>query len=441
MNPRFVAIKVLEQVIAHGKSLNHCSSQINEQIPDAKDRALARELVFGVLRYYPTLTFILQRLLQKPLKPKDTDVTCLLLIGIYQLRYMRIPDHAAVNESVKLTQNLKKKWARGFANGVLRNCLREKNTFDELCEKNDPARYSHPKWLLNRIKQDWPDHWESIVEKNNQQAPMILRVNQQQCSVEDYRQKLTAINIDAELMPHAPDALRLLHACDVGVLPGFYDGLVSVQDAAAQQAVANLGLLEMGLKEKCRVLDACAAPGGKTAHILEMRPTADVQALELSEKRLPLIEETLTRLKLKAKVICADAVNVDEWWDGQLFDRILLDAPCSATGVIRRNPDIKFHRRPEDIDAVVLSQKALFDALWPLLKPGGTFLYATCSILKDENENQVQQFLARHDDAIETKLSAIGEVQCQVGVQIFPGHHDMDGFYYARINKKEKVIQ
>lgn len=434
MNPRFIAIKILEQVIAQGKSLNHSATQINVQISDAKDRALARELIFGVLRHYHALTFILSDLLKKPLKPKDMDVTCLLLIGVYQLRYMRVPDHAAVNESVKLTQKLKKKWAKGFANGVLRTCLREKETIDKLLESNESAQYSHPEWLLKKIQHDWPEDWEIIVSQNNQQAPMVLRVNRQQISVERYQKQLADINIDSTLMAQAADAILLQQACDVGVLPGFHDGLVSVQDAAAQQAATLLGLSKNNL-----VLDACAAPGGKTAHILETEPTAQVLALEISQKRLPLIDETLKRLKLNAKIQCADAANVDDWWNGEKFDRILLDAPCSATGVIRRNPDIKIHRRPDDIGAVVLSQKALLDALWPLVKEGGTLLYATCSILKDENENQIQSFLERHEDANAVALPSTLGRTCGVGIQMFPGDDDMDGFYYARMDKKTKV--
>ena len=430
MNPRLVALRILVQVIGDGKSLNQCATQISEQIDDVKDRALTREIVFGVLRYYFQLSFVLDHLLEKPLKAKDIDISCLLMMGIYQLRFMRIPDHAAVNESVKLTQKLKKKWAKGFANGVLRSCLREKDQLSELIEAQKEAKYAHPRWLLGKMQKDWPEYWQDIAEQNNLQAPMVLRVNQQKSSVEEYIQQLAEVNIAASPMVSTINGVILEQACDVNLLPGFKQGVVSVQDAAAQQAA---GLLE--LTNNCYVLDACAAPGGKTAHILEVEPEAEVLALELSHKRLELINDTLARLQLKAEVKCADASAVDEWWDGRQFDRILLDAPCSATGVIRRNPDIKIHRTFDDINAVVEAQKNLLNQLWPLLKPGGILLYATCSIIKNENEKQIQHFIDTHDNAVEKKLNVSWGRKCKVGVQLLPGDHQMDGFYYAKIIK------
>jgi len=430
MNPRLVALRVLVQVIGDGKSLNQCSIQINEQIDDAKDRSLAREMIFGVLRYYYQLSFILDHLLEKPLKAKDIDITCLVLMGIYQLRFMRIPDHAAVNESVKLIQKLKKKWAKGFANGVLRSCLREKDQLDKLIEAQDDIKYAHPKWLLGKIQKDWPEYWQEIAEQNNQHAPMVLRVNQQKSSVEEYLELLSDVKINASRMEHVVNGVLLEQACDVGLLPGFNKGLVSVQDSAAQQAAVLLTITKSDY-----VLDACAAPGGKTAHILETEPEAEVLALELSEKRLGLINDTLARLALKAEVKCADASAVDDWWDGRQFDRILLDAPCSATGVIRRNPDIKIHRTFDDIYAVVETQKKLLNQLWPLLKPGGILLYATCSIIKNENEKQTEQFIDSHSDAVEEKINVDWGRKCQVGIQVLPGDHQMDGFYYCKIKK------
>jgi len=430
VNPRLVALRILVQVIVDGKSLNQCAAQINEQIDDVKDRALAREIVFGVLRYYFQLSFVLNHLLEKPLKAKDIDISCLLMMGIYQLRFMRIPDHAAVNESVKLTQKLKKKWAKGFANGVLRSCLRETEQLNELIEAQEEAKYAHPKWLLGKMQKDWPEAWQNIANQNNLHAPMVLRVNQQKVYVDEYVQQLAALEITGSSMLDVKNGVVLEQACDVSLLPGFYQGVVSVQDAAAQQAA---DLLE--LTKKCYVLDACAAPGGKTAHIIETEPEAEVLALELSHKRLELISDTLARLQLKAEVKCADASVVDEWWDGRQFDRILLDAPCSATGVIRRNPDIKVHRTFDDINAVVETQAKLLDQLWPLLKPGGILLYATCSIIKNENENQIQHFIDTHDDATEKELNVSWGRKCKVGVQLLPGDHQMDGFYYAKIIK------
>jgi 16S rRNA (cytosine967-C5)-methyltransferase len=351
-------------------------------------------------------------------------------MGIYQLRFMRIPDHAAVNESVKLTQKLKKKWAKGFVNGVLRSCSREEQKFDQKIAEREEANYAHPQWLLKKLQEDWPDDWSQIAIQNNQQAPMVLRVNQQKSTVDDYIQRLSERKINALPLDYAENAVLLQQACDVNMLPGFEQGVVSVQDSAAQQAAMLLDL-----NENCYVLDACAAPGGKTAHILETKPSVKMLALDLSDKRVELIKDTLARLTLKAEVRSADAQRVEDWWDGRMFDRILLDAPCSATGVIRRNPDIKIHRSAKDIEAVVNAQKTLLDRLWPLLKPGGILLYATCSILKDENENQIQQFLDKYDDATEVKLNVAWGKKCKAGVQVLPGDHQMDGFYYAKIKK------
>ncbi|HFE37612.1 MAG TPA: 16S rRNA (cytosine(967)-C(5))-methyltransferase RsmB [Gammaproteobacteria bacterium] len=264
------------------------------------------------------------------------------------------------------------------------------------------------------------------------QAPMVLRVNQQKISCDKYLQRLTECDIAADRLSHAADGVVLKQAVDVHLLPGFDDGLVSVQDAAAQQAAALLGH-----SKHSYVLDACAAPGGKTAHLLETQPDAKVLALDVSEGRLLLIKDTLTRLSLFADVKCADAAVLDDWWDGRKFDSILLDAPCSATGVIRRNPDIKIHRRLKDIHGIIVEQRRLLEQLWQTLKPGGHLLYATCSILKDENENQIRKFLDSHNDAVEQEINTAWGRKCKAGVQVLPGDQLMDGFYYARLEKTQ----
>ncbi len=430
MNPRLLATRILQQVIFQGKSLNSCIAQFTQHIDEPKDRAMSRELVSGVLRFYERLDFLLSELLKKPLKEKDSDVYCLLLVGLYQIYYMRVPDHAAVSETVRLTQKLKKGWAKGFLNGVLRQSIRDKDALLSKIEQEEEAKFSHPQWLIDKIKTDWPADHVSIFEQNLLHAPMVLRVNQQIQSTEKYLDRLNVKSMGGECLAFSNEAIRLEKSCDVMMLPGFKQGEVSVQDQAAQLAA---GLLD--LQAGFRVLDACAAPGGKTAHMLETEPKINVLALDVSEDRLLRVEDTLQRLKLKAKTCAADAVQIDEWWDGELFDRILLDAPCSAIGVIRRNPDIKIHRNAEDIPQLVGNQRKLLEALWLTLKPGGILLYATCSVLKDENENQVDSFLRSHLDALEVKINQDWGRDGKCGKQILPGENGMDGFYYARIQK------
>jgi len=438
MNPRLLATRILQQVIFQGKSLNSCIAQFAKHIDAPKDRAMSRELVSGVLRYYERLDYLLSQLLKKPLKEKDSDVYCLLLVGLYQIFFMRVPDHAAVSETVKLTQKLKKVWAKGFLNGVLRQSIRGKETLLAGLSSDNEANFSHPDWLIKKIKADWPDNYQSIFEENLRHAPMTLRVNRQRQSSENYLGRLAEKSIAGKRLDFSHEAITLEKACDVTHLPGFKQGEVSVQDEAAQLAA---GLLD--LKPGLNVLDACAAPGGKTAHMLETEPGINVLALDVSDERLKRVDETLSRLKLKAQTCAADALDVERWWNakgsgkwgGKLFDRILLDAPCSAIGVIRRNPDIKIHRNAEDILQLVENQRKLLNVLWPTLKPGGILLYATCSVLKDENENQVADFMVSHADAVELKIDVKWGKNAKFGRQILPGENGMDGFYYARIQK------
>ena len=436
MNARLVALRVLLQVLNDGKSLNACSALINASIEEPKDRAFARELSFGVLRWHPQLMFILSQLISKPLKAKDQDIVCLLLMGFYQILFLRVPDHAAVSETVKLTQKLKKGWAKNLVNGVLRELLRERENIQIKIESDLVAKYAHPLWFIHLIQKDWPEQWEIILASNNEQAPMTLRVNQQKYPTIEYQTLLLDRGFNSSISSFSPNALVLEKPCDVSLLPGFDAGAVSVQDLAAQQAAYLLELPKQGC-----VLDACAAPGGKTAHILEVEPSSRVVALDISEDRTKLIQQTLDRLGFEAQLVCADAGDTASWWDGELFDRILLDAPCSATGVIRRNPDIKIHRTLEDVQQVVHNQKKLLEALWPLLKPGGIFLYATCSVLKDENVTQILSFLSANDDAVELNIESDWGNKEAAGKQILPGANGMDGFYYARIQKVDKDDQ
>ncbi len=426
MNVRAAAAKVIYQVVDQGQSLSNALPAAQQTIRD-RDHALLQEICYGVLRWLPRLESVTNQLMDKPLKGKQRVFHHLILVGLYQLGYMRIPAHAAVAETVNATKNLKKPQLRGLINAILRNYQRQQEELDAKAQGNDAGRYGHPGWLLKLLKQSYPEQFESIVDANNTKAPMWLRVNRRHHSRDEYRELLNQAGIDTDIHPEAQDALRLHSPCDVSKLPGFADGWVSVQDAAAQLSVEYLTPQAGEL-----ILDCCAAPGGKTAHIMERQQDTQVVAIDCDEQRLSRVHENLKRLNLNAKVLCADARYPEKWWQGEQFDRILLDAPCSATGVIRRHPDIKWLRRAEDIDALAQLQAEIVDAMWQQLKPGGTLVYATCSITPQENSEQVKAFLSRTTDA-----ELIGSDAEQPGRQILPGEHDMDGFYYAVIRKAQ----
>ncbi|MEN8169189.1 MAG: 16S rRNA (cytosine(967)-C(5))-methyltransferase RsmB [Pseudomonadota bacterium] len=427
--PRHSAVSVLVRVSTEGQSLSSLLPHSFVPLPSER-RALAQELCYGTLRWWHRLDVLLGRLLDKPLRNKDADVHCLLLCGLYQLEYMDIPPHAAVSETVAVTAALKKGWAKGLVNAVLRRYQREREELNKKLSGHPEARYAHPRWLIDALTLAWPEDWQAILGANNERPPMTLRNARNHQSCEAYLGELKAAGIEATTNPHAPDALTLASPQDVESLPGFAQGRVSVQDAAAQLA-ANL----LGHQPGMRVLDACAAPGGKTGHILEICSDIELIALDIEEKRLKRVAENMARLNLRASLISGDAARPEAWWDGKPFDRILLDAPCSASGVIRRHPDIKLLRRPEDIDKLVTLQATILDAMWPLLKPGGMLVYATCSVLPQENTQQLQSFLARREDAREKKIAANWGVGTSVGRQILPNRDGMDGFYYACIEK------
>ncbi|KJG08768.1 16S rRNA (cytosine(967)-C(5))-methyltransferase RsmB [Photobacterium kishitanii] len=424
MNVRAAAAKVIYQVVDQGQSLSAALPLAQQDIRE-RDHALLQEICYGVLRWLPRLESITQALMEKPLTGKQRVFHHLILVGLYQLGYMRIPAHAAVAETVDATKTLKKPQLRGLINAILRSYQRQKETLDEQAISHDAGKYGHPSWLLKLLKASYPDQYAAICEANNTKAPMWLRVNSHHHDRDTYRALLDAEGIATELHPQAADALRLISPCDVTKLPGFSDGWVSVQDAAAQLAVDYLQPQAGEL-----ILDCCAAPGGKTVHIMERVPSAQVVAIDCDENRLKRVYENLERLHLSAQVLCADARYPDQWWHGEKFDRILLDAPCSATGVIRRHPDIKWLRRGEDIAALALLQAEIFDAMWLQLKPGGTLVYATCSITPQENCDQVKAFLSRTADA-----TLIDSDPASPGRQILPGEDAMDGFYYAVLTK------
>ena len=424
MNVRAAAANVLFLVVDKGHSLSSALPAAQQKVRP-RDHALLQEICFGALRYLPRLESIANELMDKPLKGKQRVFHHLILVGIYQLSFMRIPAHAAVGETVEGTKELKGPRLRGLINAVLRNYQRNQEELDAMAVSHDAGKYGHPSWLLKLLKSSYPEQWESIVEANNNKAPMWLRVNHQHHTRDEYQTLLKNENIDSTAHSEANDALRLAAPCDVTLLPGFDKGWVSVQDAAAQLSINYLTPQDGEL-----ILDCCAAPGGKTAHILERTQGCDVVAIDCDETRLKRVHENLERLKLQAKVICGDARNPQDWWQGEQFDRILLDAPCSATGVIRRHPDIKWLRRGEDIAALAELQSEILDAMWQQLKPGGTLVYATCSITPQENKEQVKAFLTRTADA-----QLEGSDAENPGRQILPGEEGMDGFYYAILKK------
>ncbi|BCL71628.1 ribosomal RNA small subunit methyltransferase B [Vibrio nigripulchritudo] len=425
MNVRAEAANVLYLVVDKGHSLSTALPAAQQNIR-FRDHALLQEICYGALRYLPRLETIANNLMDKPLKGKQRVFHHLILVGIYQLSFMRIPAHAAVGETVEGTKALKGPRLRGLINAVLRNYQRNQEELDQAAVSHNAGKYAHPSWLLKLLQDAYPEQWETIVEANNQKAPMWLRVNHQHHSRDEYLELLKNENIDASTHSEAVDAIKLASPKDVASLPGFEKGWVSVQDAAAQ---LSFNYLEP--KDGELILDCCAAPGGKTAHILERTTNSDVVAIDCDENRLKRVHENLKRLNLQAKVVCGDARNPQEWWQGEQFDRILLDAPCSATGVIRRHPDIKWLRRADDIEALAELQSEILDAMWQQLKPGGTLVYATCSITPQENKHQVIQFLERTDSA-----QLVGSELDNPGRQILPGEEDMDGFYYAVLTKK-----
>ncbi|HBO2412496.1 TPA: 16S rRNA (cytosine(967)-C(5))-methyltransferase RsmB [Pseudomonas aeruginosa] len=430
MNPRLAACQALAAVLAGRASLSGAlPPQLDKVAP--RDRGLTQELAFGAARWQPRLQALAARLLQKPFKAADTDIHALLLIGLYQLLYTRIPPHAAIGETVGCADKLKKGWAKGVLNAVLRRAQREGETLLAEVDRDPSARLGHPRWLLKALKQAWPEQLDALCAANNAHPPMTLRVNRRHGERDAYLAELAEAGIKARACDYSRDGIQLAAPRDVRELPGFAEGRVSVQDEAAQLAAE---LLESAPGQ--RVVDACCAPGGKTCHLLETQPElAEVVAVDLEESRLVRVRENLQRLGLQASLVAADARATGEWWDGKPFQRILLDAPCSATGVIRRHPDIKLARKPEDIAALAHLQGELLDALWPTLEVGGVLLYATCSVMPAENSDSIAAFLARTPGARELDLPGPWGMKQPHGRQLLPQVEGHDGFYYAKLIK------
>lgn len=421
---RAIAARAVIRVFA-GKSLDDALVTTGLE---ARDIGFAKALAYGVLREHSALAWLVAQLLSQPME-RTTPVHALLCVGLFQLRTLNTAAHAAVSATVDAVDAVGEPKARGLVNAILRRYQRESVKLEDSLPILLATRYSHPSWLVEMLHADWGKAEVEVLRANNVQAPLTLRVNRRQGTREDYLAQLAAAGIEASAVPFAPDAVRLHEARGVDEVPGFSAGLVSVQDASAQLAAELLDV-----RDGMRVLDACAAPGGKTAHLLE-QAELDLTALDVDATRLARVQDNLGRLGLAARLISADAVQVPWWHKGGDYDRILLDAPCSGTGVIRRHPDIKWLRRSEDIERLARTQLKLLRALWDTLAPGGVLLYATCSTLRAEGEGVVELFLAEQPDAIELKIDADWGEACRVGRRIAPGG-DFDGFYYARLGQR-----
>jgi len=449
---RQVAIKVITNILLQQGSLStqltrYQEDVVNEHIP------LLKELCFGVCRQYPTLNSIALSLLAHPFEEKDTDLYATLLLGLYQLDFMNTPDHAAVHETVEACRLLKKDWATKLMNAVLRRYQREGQEIISNLSNMPSVEFNQPKWLVKRFKKHWGDNLDQIIEASNTHPPMCLRVNESCISRETYQQQLLELGIKSSAGLYSSSALYLETPVRVTQLPSFEEGFVSVQDEAAQLAAHILSP-----KSGEVVLDACAAPGGKTGHLLEKgdlpsfanqsemteEPSEGIKltAVELEPWRMEKIESNLERLGYSAYLMCADAGDLDAWWEGEQFDKILLDVPCSATGVIRRNPDIKINRKPADIEELVFIQREIVSKVWKTLKPGGFMLYATCSLMPEENEQQVSHFLEHQTDAVEVPLNTLNlssslewGKEVSHGRQLFPTLESHDGFYYCLLQK------
>jgi 16S rRNA (cytosine967-C5)-methyltransferase len=426
---RVAAAQILAQILQSKGSLSSLLPSIQLKVSE-QDRPLLQELCFGTCRFYPQLSAYVECLVDKPLRAKDSDIQALLLLGLYQLLHTRIPDHAALGETVEVTRFFKKPWATNLVNGVLRKFQREKPRLDKLLAQNYAFQTNHPAWMEGVLRKNWPNHIDQIITANNEHPPFTLRINIKKISRTDYVALLQDLDINATITEFSPYGITLGKACDPRKLPLFAEGVISVQDEAAQLS-ADLLQLAPGLS----VLDACCAPGGKTGHMLEVEPSLQVTALDADERRLGRVHENLTRLGVDAKIICGDGTKTD-WCGSEQFDRILLDAPCSATGIIRRHPDIKILRTPEEIDKLNELQVRLIYNLWSLLKPGGLLVYATCSIMPKENTRIIEAFIDRQPQATVEMLDVDWGIEQVFGRQLLPSTTGHDGFYYAVLRKE-----
>jgi 16S rRNA (cytosine967-C5)-methyltransferase len=437
-NNRAIAAMAIDRVLRHGQALDGALKDVTFSGLSARDLSQVKALSFGALRWHHRNRLIIDQLLQRPLRARDKILEALLSIGLFQLEDARQPQYAAVSATVEASRHLKKSRAAGLINAALRRFQRERDSVMQTVLEDDEGRYSHPQWFIDRLRHDWPGCWREILLKMLEHPPLWIRVNTQRQTRDDYAAGLRAsTGMRATTLPGFQDALRLERPIAVGELPGFSEGLVSIQDAASQLATEMLAP-----EQDMLVLDACAAPGGKATHLLERaRGQIRLVAVDMDEDRNALLRSNLDRIGFDADVRTADVLDIDAWFNGELFDRILIDAPCSATGVIRRHPDIKFLRRAEDIPAFAERQLAMLEKLWTLLKPGGRLLYSTCSLLTEENSGVVSSFLQRCADAQEIRALSGRVLRVAAGnegpgYQLLPGPAEIDGFYYALMERR-----
>jgi 16S rRNA (cytosine967-C5)-methyltransferase len=427
------AARIVAEVLERGRSLDEL---LASETDEGSARGLKRSLCYGTLRWHLRLAAILKSLVERPPEKLQPQLRALIEVGLYQLVAADVAPHAAVSETVNATRAIGLPKAAGFVNAVLRRFQREQEAIAHAVDRDLSIRTAHPRWFVDALRRQRADVLEAVLDANNRHPPLWLRVNRARGTIEERRVALEGAGFRVESHPFAPDALRIEPAKEVRSLPGFAEGLLSVQDAAAQLAVE---LLDAQPGE--RVLDACAAPGGKTCHLLERTGgTVEVTALDVSAARLQRLRENLDRLGLEARLVTGDLSDPKSWWDGRPFDRILLDVPCSATGVIRRHPDIKLLRRDKDIPVLARRQRDLLESAWGQLKPGGTLLYASCSVLAEENERVVAGFLARHPEAEDRTAERTSAWPARLagagpGYPILPGELEMDGFYFACLRK------
>lgn len=429
-HPRSLATLICEKVIHNGTSLGEAMNDvIGEKEISSQDRGFIQVLSFGVLRWYWQLNDSLEPLLNKPIRNKERQIKYILLLGLFQLQHLRTPEHAAVSDTVKCCQELGKSWAKNLVNACLRNYLRQTE------KMTNPAylhHRSHPNWIDHAITAAWPEQAEKIFSANNTAGPLCLRVNNKKSSRKEYLNLLEQENIKAEIDPYSTIGIRVENSISVHQLPHFEQGWVSVQDTASQM-IADI----LSIKSGQRVLDACAAPGGKTSLLIENSPNdITMHAVDIGGSRNVKLTNTLERLTLKATIIEGDASKPEQWWDNKPYHCILLDAPCSGLGVIRRHPDIKHLRHESDIQQLTKIQANILNACWQLLEENGTMLYTTCSILPEENEQQIEQFLKKYSNVVIEPIQHPTGISRKHGIQTLPGISGMDGFYYCLLRKE-----
>ena len=426
---RAFAAQALADVALRGVSLRDAMERYAPRLPDARDRALLMALLSDGARWWLRFDPVLDRLLDKPLRQKEPAIHALLELGLVQLEVLQLPDYAAVAATVQAARALQRPRLAGLVNAVLRRWQRERTELLAFLDARPQTRHAHPAWLAKAITQDWPEQADAVMTADNVEPPLMLRVNRRRSTREALLERLRSDGQTAEPHDWLADGIVLPHSTDVTRLPGFAEGAFAVQDGAAQIA-ADLA----DVKDGQRVLDACAAPGGKACHLLERADVA-LTALEFDEKRARRITQNLDRLGLAATLAIGDAGDPSGWWDGRPFDRILIDAPCSATGVLRRRPDVRLHRRESDIAPMVAQQRRILDGLWPLLSPGGRLVYITCSLLREENDAVINAWLDGRQDARAIAFTLPAGQAAAVGWQMLPGDGDLDGMYYAVLEK------